>query len=127
MNISGKRCNSTDLVSEQCHEHETCHSKREECECLPSFKRVNGVCENDTKDVSSIASSALMHESNGSHVIAGVLIPLFLIFVVILGIYVSRRYKVILWIRSKINKRSSNYDEVMIGQDDDDDDLPLQD
>lgn len=124
--ILGKKCNSTDLVSQLCAENETCMNKTELCECLPNYKRIADRCMMET--ASSESSAALIHENTSGHIVAGVLIPIFVILVVICGIYVTKRYQVIMWIRTKLNKRSINYDEVMIGQDDDDDDdLPLQD
>lgn len=114
-------------MSQQCTENETCLIKTKLCECLPKFKRINGRCESITKESTSTESSALTNESNGDNILVGILIPLFVLFVVIIGAYISKKYQVIFWIRSKFNKRNNNYDEVMIGQEDDDDDLPLQD
>lgn len=127
--ILGKKCNKTSLVSVKCLETETCMITTGTCECLPDFKRINGTCENITDAVSrSETPSALVDESNNSHIVAGILIPVFLIMFVICGVYFSRKYRLVGWLRVKLNQRNKNYDEVMIGQDiEDDDDLPLRD
>lgn len=99
------------------------------CHCNVGFKRVNGtLCvQIQEKNVQQPSTSSLVDNSNSNHLAAAILIPLFVISLVIVGIYISHRYKVITWIRTRMNQRKSNYDEVMIGQDlDDDDDPPLR-
>ncbi|KAF2885395.1 hypothetical protein ILUMI_20793 [Ignelater luminosus] len=132
----GQQCDITTVVNKQCSPTETCIPTKDPkyglCQCLPGFVRVNNShCENVTKsnDLSIPKSSSLIDEDadNGSgHVVAGILIPLFLITIVICGVYFSRKYHVMGYIRSKLYQRNSNYDEVMIGQDLDDDDPPLR-
>lgn len=127
--VSGKKCNKTSLVSVKCLETETCMITTGTCECLPDFKRINGTCENVTDAVSpSETKSALIDDGGNGRIVAGILIPLFLIMFVMCGVYVSRKYRLVGWLRAKLNQRNKNYDEVMIGQDpEDDDDLPLRD
>lgn len=128
-------CDTTTVVSKQCSPTETCVPAKEpkngNCECLPGHTRINNTyCENVTKsdDPPTPKSSSLVNEDESSghgHVVAGILIPVFLITVVICGVYFSRKYHVVSFVRSKLYQRNSNYDEVMIGQDLDDDDPPL--
>jgi len=136
--VLGKQtsCDSTTVVNSRCTATETCvqttDSKNGYCECLPGLTRVNATfCKNVTKsdDSPTPRSSSLVDEDEGSgsgHVVAGILIPIFLIAVVICGIYFSRKYNLVSYVRSKIYQRNSNYDEVMIGQDLEDDDPPLR-
>lgn len=59
-------------------------------------------------------------------VVTAVLIPLSFLLVVILGVFLNRKFRLVSWVRSRMHKRNSTYDEVMIGQDFDDDDPPLR-
>ncbi|XP_044265250.1 uncharacterized protein LOC123011726 [Tribolium madens] len=42
------------------------------------------------------------------------------ILFVIFAIYATRKYKLVAWLQRKIHQRNNNYDEFMIGQEDDD-------
>ncbi|RZB66622.1 hypothetical protein BDFB_008677 [Asbolus verrucosus] len=127
----GKNCDPKDLVNPQCSDTQVCDETSRTCECKPGFKKVNEThCESVNSQIlhtTPNTSSLVANHSSGS-IVAGILIPLFLILFVIYAIYVSRKYKLVSWFRRKMHQRNNNYDEFMIGQDQDpeDDDPPLR-
>lgn len=115
----GQKCNPETLVDQQCSSNnEQCDVTTNTCQCLSSFNNENGTCvePHSTPNYSSLVDN----HGNGS-LIAGILIPLFLITFVICSIYVGKRFELVKWLRNRLNQRNRNYDEFMIGQDDDDD------
>ncbi|XP_060533270.1 uncharacterized protein LOC132706137 [Cylas formicarius] len=119
-----KQCSSDITGSEICSgEKEYCDPVSRKCQCLPNYTEENNQC--IPLPINPDCSDLADNRGNGS-LIAGILIPLFLIIIVICSIYVVKRYELGTWIRSKLHRRNHNYDEVMIGQDlNDDDDPPL--
>lgn len=135
--LGNRTCDTETIVYNQCSETETCipatGSNKGYCECHPGLIRVNSThCKsiiNRIKEQQTPKSSSLVDKganSNNGNIVAGILIPIFLIMVVICGVYCSRKYNLFNYLRNKMYQRSINYDEVMIGQDLDDDDPPLR-
>lgn len=129
-----RKCSVSNLKVVECLAFETCVANSSDvdigsCECQTGFERLDdGPCVQVVTNgkAQEALISNLPDSSGSSHFAAAVLIPVLLVFFVII-IYVSYRYKVITWIRVKMNQRKANYDEVMIGQDlNDDDDPPLR-
>lgn len=115
----GDKCDSTSLIDEY-----PCDKTTEACEdalcvCGGSYNEVNGTCVLPQTTTSKY-SSLVDNQGDGS-LLAGILIPLILITFVICSIYVSKRFELGKWLRERFNQRNRNYDEFMIGQDDDDD------
>ncbi|XP_022902186.2 uncharacterized protein [Onthophagus taurus] len=135
-----KKCNSSNLINFDCGPNGICvltTMEKEElgnCECKKGFEmNEKNVCVKSSKtrsDDKDFISSSLVDETNTDkkgHVAAAIIIPAFLIALVMAGVYIGYKYRVLTWVRNKMNNRStSNYDEVMIGQDLDDDDPPLR-
>lgn len=122
-----KTCNATDLDNQQCSPTETCDQSEVSslgiCACRDGFIRINDTfCQAPVQpsDTTSVKTSSLVDEKGGSNVIA-VIVPTFIILIVICVVYIGYKYKLHSWIKNKINQRSTNYDEFMIGQDLDDD------
>lgn len=130
--IGDQSCDILGIVSKQCPPTLTCVPKNNSigyCECLPGRIKVNQTFCKPSDQITAAKSSSLVEEnSNGSsgHIVAGILIPMFLIMVVIVGVYFNRKYQLIDFVTSKLYQRNGNYDEVMIGQDLEDDDPPLR-
>ncbi|KAF5274814.1 hypothetical protein FQR65_LT00397 [Abscondita terminalis] len=129
--VGEQTCDSSSVTVNQCPPTFTCVPKNDitgYCQCLPGYTKVNDTfCENSDKDSTVKSSSLVEEDNNGSgHIVAGILIPTFLIMVVISGVYFNRKYHLVDYVTSKLYQRNGNYDEVMIGQDLDDDDPPLQ-
>lgn len=126
--VAGKQCNPHSMRDVACKQNETCTATGF-CECKVGFKLINDTCLNITTTKDAPDAQPVIHssteESTSNHVAAGILIPLFLITVVICGVFLNHKYRIISWIRNKIDQRNMNYDEVMIGQDLEDDDPPL--
>ncbi|CAH0550637.1 unnamed protein product [Brassicogethes aeneus] len=122
--LAERICNTTDAVTHDCSESEYCNENKK-CTCLPGYTRLNDTFCIQRNNSAPNYSSLVYNNGNGS-LVAGIVIPLCLILIVISGVYISRRYDVLDWIRQKINQRNSNYDEFMIGQDLDDDDPPIR-
>ncbi|CAG9764988.1 unnamed protein product [Ceutorhynchus assimilis] len=115
----GLKCNSTSTAIDPiCESTESCDESTNICQCLPAFENVKDQCvlPQTTPNYSSLVDN----QGNGS-LVAGILIPLFLIAFVICSIYVGKRFELVKWLREKFSQRNRNYDEFMIGQDDDDD------
>lgn len=66
-------------------------------------------------------ASFVSDDQTSGHVVAGVLISIFVITLVVCGVYISYRYRLVAWVRNKMHQRNVDYDEFMIGQDPDDD------
>ncbi|KAB0805021.1 hypothetical protein PPYR_01991 [Photinus pyralis] len=132
--LGKQACDSSSIIEKQCHETFLCVPTNDStnngyCECLPGYTKINETYCTNASDATTAKSSSLVNkeEDNGSgHVVAGILIPVFLIMVVIAGIYFNRKYHLADYFISKLYQRNSNYDEVMIGQDLEDDDPPLR-
>lgn len=131
--LGKQACDSSSIIERQCHKTFVCvptnDSTNSYCECLPGHTKINETFCTNVSDATTAKSSSLVNkeEDNGSgHVVAGILIPVFLIMVVIAGIYFNRKYHLADYFISKVYQRNSNYDEVMIGQDLEDDDPPLR-
>ena len=131
--VLGKTCSTGDLTRHpQCHETQLCDGRTGTCQCQPGFEPHNDTFCISVNPRSSRAStpntSSLVASHNSGSIVAGILIPLFLILFVIYAVYVSRKYKLVTWFRRKIHQRNNNYDEFMIGQEQDleDDDPPLR-
>nr|CAH7769764.1 unnamed protein product [Callosobruchus chinensis] len=123
--LAARRCEFD--AEGQCSETESCNEATNTCQCLPGYERGNEThCVPFSPEVDSTPNYSSLVDNQGSgSIVAGILTPLCLIVMVMCGIYVTRRYHLIAWIRSKFNRRNENYDEFMIGQDLDDDDPPL--
>lgn len=127
--LGDRPCSSLDLVDPKCSSSEVCDETTNTCQCPPGHERAGPtVCIAIKTDVSTTPSySSLIEDQSSGSVVIGVLIPVILIGFVMFGVYLSRKYRLVAWIRGKINHRNENYDEFMIGQDlDDDDDPPLR-
>lgn len=130
------------MLEDQCSPTESCIPARAgspdgTCDCLPGTVRHNDtVCRNATRAKSSPdpQTSSLVgggdSTSGGStagYVIVGIAVPALLISVVMGAVYFGRKHDLYGYVRNKVRQRRSNYDEVMIGQDfEDDDDPPLR-
>lgn len=127
-----RQCSLRDIRTQDCWANETCTAQGTSvdigyCECQRGFQRINeSLCIPVNKTAQQPSTSSLVHNTSSGHIAAAILIPLFIISLLIIAIYISHRYKLINWVRTRMNQRKRNYDEVMIGQDlDDDDDPPL--
>lgn len=121
-----KSCNATDLDN-QCSATETCYqsevSRLGACACREGFIRINDTfCQAPTQPngTPAVKTSSLVDHNSSSNVVATV-VPTFVILIVICVVYIGYKYKLHSWIKNRINQRSTNYDEFMIGQDLDDD------
>ncbi|KAJ8934520.1 hypothetical protein NQ314_013303 [Rhamnusium bicolor] len=127
--VGNRQCDTSDLNNSPCSsDTELCDGSTNSCQCLPGYERKNKTYCVQTVNTSSQSTpnySSLVDNQGSGSIVAGILIPLFLIIFVICGIYVNRKYQILTWIRNKISHRNENYDEFMIGQDLDDDDPPL--
>jgi hypothetical protein len=129
--VKGKSCDPSDLVRPQCPQTQLCEETTATCQCQPGFKAHNDTfCVEVNPRNSRMPTpntSSLVASHNSGAIVAGILIPLFLILFVIYAVYVSRKYKLVSWFRRKIHQRNNNYDEFMIGQEQDlEDDPPLR-
>lgn len=130
--LGKQSCDSSSIIEKQCHKTFMCvpatDSTNGYCDCLPGHTQINDTFCMKIGDSKTPKTSSLVNneDDNGSgHVVAGILIPVFLIMVVIAGIYINRKYRLVDYFISKLYQRNNNYDEVMIGQDLEDDDPPL--
>lgn len=115
----GRQCNDFDLRNgNQCDSTvEICDKNI--CQCRPGFAK------NQTHCISTVEvspnSSSLIESEGGSHVLATI-VPIFILIILVSGVYVHRKYNVINWVVNKINQRRiRTYDEFIIGGDTDDD------
>ncbi|KAF5301651.1 hypothetical protein FQA39_LY10698 [Lamprigera yunnana] len=123
-------CDTGGLNDRQCPSTLTCVPKNGligYCDCFPGYTKVNDTFCKKSGNYSTVKSSSLVEEKSttSGHVVAGIVIPIVLIMVVISGAYFNRKYHLVDYISSKLYQRNNNYDEVMIGQDLEDDDPPL--
>lgn len=120
-----RKCDTTDLTQSVCAESEICvpplSSTLGVCKCKDGYKKVNDTCYMKPTEPPSRASFVSDDDQSNGHVVVGVLISLFVIALVVCAVYVSYRYRLIAWVRNKMNQRNVDYDEFMIGQDPDDD------
>ncbi|KAJ8925364.1 hypothetical protein NQ315_009194 [Exocentrus adspersus] len=126
-----RKCDPEDLISisSQCSDTEVCDTFSRSCQCRPGYERYNTTyCKPSivTSTQSTPNYSSLVDNQGNGSLIAGILIPVFLIVFVICGVYVNRKYQLLAWVRHKMSRSNENYDEFMIGQDLDDDDPPLR-
>lgn len=127
--LSEKKCNTTDLYQSTCSNTEICvpspTSSLGLCKCIDGYKRINDTCRLEVKptDPPSRASFISDDDSSGSHVVATVLISVFVVAFALAAFaaLVCYRYSLLAWIRNRMNQRNVDYDEFMIGQDADDD------
>lgn len=95
------------------------------CQCEPGYVALNNECVKNKSDASAQVQPERNDDKNdrhdqSSHIAVAVVIPLMLIMLVAGSVFMLKRYDVVGWVRNKINQRQTPYDEVMIGQDDDD-------
>lgn len=116
-----RKCNLKLLEETECYENELCNELNI-CECLPDYVRVNETyCEKKSTTNHSTANYSSLVDNHGSgSLVAGILIPTLLIAIIVCAVYATRRYQLMHWIRNKFRRNNENYDEFMIGQDDDD-------
>ncbi|XP_044738388.1 uncharacterized protein LOC123300001 [Chrysoperla carnea] len=126
-----------------CTEFETCTqvnvtSDHGICDCKTDYQRspINNTCiyinpeesalKSDDETTSSPNMDANSDPSNTLTIIVLTLLIFIFAFVIVFGTYIAeRKYRFITKIRSQLyNRTTTNYDDVMIGQDDDDDDDP---
>lgn len=108
---------------DKCGENESC-LETGLCHCLPTHELKDSVCVPIVSvDIRSSNYSNLVNNQGSGSIVAGILIPLFLIVFVMCGVYVTRKYHLASWFRNRFRRRNENYDEFMIGQDDDDEPL----
>ncbi|XP_028142253.2 uncharacterized protein LOC114336127 [Diabrotica virgifera virgifera] len=119
-----QKCNYSDLTEDDgCGPNEWC-VKTNKCECIPQYKRKDNTCILETSDDPKSSNYSNLVDNQGSGaIVAGILIPLFLIVFVMCGVYLTRKYHLVSWLRSRLHRRNETYDEFMIGQDDDDEPL----
>ncbi|GLV36327.1 hypothetical protein CBL_08821 [Carabus blaptoides fortunei] len=117
-----KSCAVYDGTKQQCSENEMCQYNV--CKCKLGYTRLGEGC---VKNMSNQVPSPAPYgphpktpEEGTSHVAAAVIIPIMMILFVIGSVVLVRKYNVVSWVRNKLNQRHTPYDEVMIGQDDDD-------
>ncbi|KAK9886718.1 hypothetical protein WA026_017637 [Henosepilachna vigintioctopunctata] len=124
------QCNVHDLRSKQCEEFETCDETSNSCQCLPGYVKVDSYCEKIEQNSGSSGnilfppnSSSLVNDKDeGGSAVTGYVLLFFLLFSLIGGIFVTRKYNLLQVVRNKVYSfRRSHYDEFMIGQDVDDD------
>ena len=125
--IQSKQCDTHKAV-EQCDTNERCDqiSKDEEprCICERGYERIAGVCTQEPTTVvisTTTVQPDLKHNSGGSSVAAGLLIPTFLVVIGVLLYFGARRYK---WLQRFRQFRQNRYGNVLVTRDDDDDDDP---
>lgn len=120
----GQKCNPSSTIDDDyCLDTEVCDDLTNSCICGTSYIDLNGTCSANQPQTTPKSSSLVDNQGSGS-LLAGIVIPLFLIAFVICSIYVSKRFELVKWLREKFGQRNRTYDEFMIGQDDDDD-LPI--
>lgn len=84
---------------------------------------MNGTCKLNPTDPPSRSSFISDDDvrSGGHNAVAGILISLFVIAMIVCGVYIAYRYRLVAWLRHRMRQRNVDYDEFMIGQDADDD------
>lgn len=112
-----------DARKTNCLDHEYCNNGV--CKCLPGYHGVDGKCvRKDSKDnsveIDTVDVDKYVSKDNQSHLAIVIVVPILLIIALIGSVVVVKKYNIVNWIRNKIHQRDTPYDEVMIGQDDDD-------
>ncbi|KAJ8962523.1 hypothetical protein NQ318_000914 [Aromia moschata] len=126
--VGSRQCDPSDITKLLCSDTELCEEETRSCQCLPGYVRKNDtycVQKNNASPQSNPNYSSLVDNKGSGSIVAGILIPIFLIIFVICTIYFNKKYHILTWVRNKISRRNENYDEFMIGQDLEDDDPPL--
>ncbi|KAF7264577.1 hypothetical protein GWI33_023038 [Rhynchophorus ferrugineus] len=114
----GKSCNATEVVSStSCNSTEQCDTLTSTCKCLAEYVEENGMCVTPN----AVSYSSLVDNQGSGSILAGILIPVCSLLLVICSIYLNKKYELVKWLRHRFSQRNRNYDEFMIGQDDDDD------
>nr|CAD7402712.1 unnamed protein product [Timema cristinae] len=134
-NIKDDTCDIRE-VNSGCSKFESCvllpdtTSTRGLCKCLPSYSRhEDGLCHFDlptTPSPEAITAAPRIVTpvpdpsggSSGTRVAAGILIPLMLVACAVGVLFMARRYK---WLQRLRQMRTRRYDEMRIGQEEDDD------
>ncbi|CAG9859971.1 unnamed protein product [Phyllotreta striolata] len=124
VNGQQRKCNFADLDKDvDCGKNEVCEESGW-CNCLPDFQKKDNECVSvASEDIKSSNYLNLVNNQGSGSIVAGILIPLFLIVFVMCGVYVTRKYHLLSWFRNRFRRRHENYDEFMIGQDEDDEPL----
>lgn len=114
-------------MNNDCSPTEYCDEETKQCLCPKGYERFNVTYCIPTKKTDDETSkhSSVMENNNSGSVTVYILTPLLIIFFLMCGIYLNRKYHIIIWISKKMHQNNENYDEFMIGQDLDDDDPPL--
>lgn len=120
--VGEKNCVPGDATkSYHCGEHELCVDGH--CQCEPGYTFLNNECSRNGSDpsprIQPIQPDAPQVDKH-SHLAVAIVVPVILILITIGSIMMVRKYNLVSWVRSKIHQRETPYDEVMIGQDDDD-------
>lgn len=121
--LDEKRCISGDARKADCSHNEYCVLGI--CQCLPGYISLNNDCiRNKTDQLPKThptqSNPVVENDVRQNHLAIVIVIPVLLLLVLIGTGIVVRKYNLVNWIRNKINQRDTPYDEVMIGQDDDD-------
>lgn len=93
------------------------------CDCMPGYTKLNDACvRNNSEPSARVQPDKPKTESTdtSNHLAVSIVVPLVLIAMIAGSIVLVRKYNIAGWLREKIAQRESPYDEVMIGQDDDD-------
>lgn len=101
-----------------CATTELCDDATNTCQCDRDYTVDDGAC---VLPHTTLNYSSLVDNQGDGSLLAGILIPLCLVAFVICSIYISKRFELVKWLRERLIQRNRNYDEFMIGQDDDDD------
>lgn len=118
----------SNLVNITCSETETCvaesvNSDIGHCDCRNQHERVNDTYCRPIINGSSLSSTSDLteHSRHGGNLAVAITLTLCLVMLIVGGIYLAYRYRLMTWIRKKMSRQNNgNYDEVMIGEDDDD-------
>lgn len=89
---------------------------------MPGYTKLNNECiKNSTEPSPRVQpEKPKIQETDTHNHLAIAVVPVLLIIIFIGSVIMVRKYNVVSWIRNKISQRDTPYDEVMIGQDDDD-------
>lgn len=104
-----------------CLDNELCVNGH--CECKPGYNRLSNECTKNSSNPAPRIQPVLpdvKKTKDKSHLAVAIVVPVLLIIFLIGSFIVVRKYNLVTWITNKINQRNTPYDEVMIGQEDDD-------